>query len=76
MNIISKIADIAWGQVIDDTHIDGEEEPTSFSPEEVVLFERVFAELLIRECAKVINDNDYDSTLGSNLLNKHFRLKE
>lgn len=76
MNIISKIADIAWGRVLDDTKIDGEEQD-SFSPEEIVLFERMFSKLLIQECAKVVNDNDFDgSTLGTDLLMNHFGFKE
>lgn len=37
------------------------------------LVNQKFAELIVRECAQLVNDNDYkDSTLGNRLLFGHF----
>ena len=36
-------------------------------------FEKKFAELIIRECAAIVNDNNFaGSTLGDRLLFEHF----
>jgi len=37
----------------------------------------LFAELIVRECAKIVNDNDFaGSTMGNRLLFEHFEIKE
>ena len=36
-----------------------------------------FAELIVQECAKIVNDNDFaGSTMGNRLLFEHFGIKE
>lgn len=36
-----------------------------------------FAELIVRECAQIVNDNDFaGSTMGNRLLFEHFGIEE
>lgn len=40
------------------------------------LDEEKFAELIVRECARLVNENDHEgSTLGDRLLFEHFGVK-
>lgn len=39
-------------------------------------YSQKFAELIVKECAQVVNDNDFvGSTIGNRLLFKHFGLE-
>ena len=50
---IKQLAEQAWKEILDETSIDGDIS-TMFSADEVVAFEQKFAELIVRECADVI----------------------
>jgi hypothetical protein len=42
-----------------------------------LLFEQKFAELIVRECANVVNDNDFHgSSVGDRMLFEHFGVEE
>jgi len=69
---IKQLADQVWREILDETSIDGDIS-TTFSPDEVVAFEQKFAELIVKECAKVADlaDENGCEWIGGNILT-HF----
>jgi len=49
---IKQLADQVWREILDETSIDGDIS-TTFSPDEVVAFEQKFAELIVKECLDI-----------------------
>jgi len=74
---ISKLAAQAWKEVYDETAIDGDDNPAP-SIDEVVMFERKFAELIIWECVNVAKEADIKQPMvySSDEILEHFGVEE
>jgi hypothetical protein len=78
---IFELAKQAWKEILDETNIDGDTS-TMFSADEVVTFEQKFAELIVRECADICEDEDDGSIdtksvrLAMIRIKKHFGVEE
>ena len=47
------------------------------NPSQATLFKTKFAELIVRECAQIVNDNDCEgSIVGDGMLFEHFGVEE
>jgi hypothetical protein len=47
------------------------------NPSQATLFKAKFAELIVRECAKIVNENDCEgSIVGDGMLFEHFGVEE
>jgi hypothetical protein len=47
------------------------------NPSQATLFKTKFAELIVRECARIVNDNDCEgSIVGDGMLFEHFGVEE
>jgi hypothetical protein len=78
---IRELADKAWKEVLSETSIEGDTSNV-YSPDEVVAFEQKFAELIVNECAKIVEDSTlnlphgYKAVDQANLVKQHFGVEE